>query len=113
MKLLLKAEYVALFILSVWLFSKLSYAWWYPVLFLAPDVGMIGYLLNPRVGAVTYNFTHTLALGLVIYVAGSFMQVPIVELVGVILIGHSSLDRVLGFGLKYTDSFKSTNLGNL
>ena len=30
---------------------------------------------------------------------------------GTILLGHSSLDRVFGYGLKYPDSFKATHLG--
>jgi hypothetical protein len=32
-------------------------------------------------------------------------------LAGTILLGHSSLDRVLGYGLKYPDSFQNTHLG--
>jgi hypothetical protein len=31
-------------------------------------------------------------------------------LAGIILLGHSSLDRVLGYGMKYTDSFRLTHL---
>jgi hypothetical protein len=32
-------------------------------------------------------------------------------LAGVIMLGHSSFDRVLGYGLKYGDSFRHTHLG--
>ena len=30
---------------------------------------------------------------------------------GLILFGHSSMDRILGYGLKYPDSFEHTHLG--
>jgi len=35
------------------------------------------------------------------------------ELAGIILFGHSSLDRVLGCGLKYPDSFHHPHLSRL
>jgi hypothetical protein len=31
--------------------------------------------------------------------------------IGGMLFAHSSLDRVMGFGLKFTDSFNHTHLG--
>lgn len=56
---LIKLEELFLFLLSIFLFAQLDYAWWwYAVLFLAPDVGMLGYLAGPAVGAVTYNLVH-------------------------------------------------------
>jgi len=35
------------------------------------------------------------------------------ELTGSILIGHLFFDRLLGYGLKFPDSFKNTHLGTL
>jgi len=114
MKTLLTLEYVALFGLSIFLFWLLPFAWWwYPVLILVPDVGMIGYLVSPQMGAMTYNLTHWLALGILCYVIGYFVSVPALEMAGIIIIGHSALDRALGFGLKYPDAFKHTHLGML
>jgi hypothetical protein len=111
---LLKLEYAALFLVSIALFAALPYAWWwYPVLLLVPDVGMIGYLINPRIGAFTYNVTHWLPVGLVLVVIGTHHNLPLLTLAGVILLGHSAMDRMLGFGLKYRDSFKHTHLGTL
>ncbi len=109
---LLKLEELGLFGLSLLLFSQLDYAWWvYPVLLLAPDLGMIGYLVNPAVGAVTYNLTHHKGLAVLLYAAGILAAFPALALVGIILLGHASLDRVLGYGLKYPDSFQHTHLG--
>ena len=108
----LKLEELGLFLLSIFLFSQLDFAWWvYPVLLLAPDLGMIGYLSGPGVGAATYNLTHHKGLAAVLYGAGILAGIPILALAGVIMLGHSSLDRVLGYGLKYPDSFQHTHLG--
>ncbi len=109
---MLKLEEFGLFFLSMLLFSELSFAWWiYPLFLLAPDLGMIGYALGPRVGAVTYNTTHHKGLAAVFYAIGILSSIPALALIGVIMLGHSSIDRVLGFGLKYGDSFQHTHIG--
>ena len=54
MKTLLKIEEAFMFGLSIFLFSKLEFAWWwYPVLILTPDLSMAGYLGGPQLGAAT------------------------------------------------------------
>jgi hypothetical protein len=48
MKTLLKIEEAFVLGLSIFLFSKLDFAWWwYPVLILTPDLSMVGYLGGP------------------------------------------------------------------
>ena len=112
MKNLLKVEEFFLFGLSLFLFSGLDYSWgWYALLFLAPDLSMIGYLANPRVGARTYNLIHHKGLSVALYVLGYLLSVPWLMFAGTLLLGHSSLDRVFGYGLKYPDAFKNTHLG--
>ena len=112
MKNLLKLEEAFMFGLSIFLFSKLDYAWWwYPVLLLAPDLSMVGYLMNTRLGAITYNFIHHKTLGIGIFVLGIVFANQLLQLSGLILFGHSSMDRALGYGLKYSDSFQNTHLG--
>jgi hypothetical protein len=112
MKNLIRLEELFFFLFSIFLFRTLDYAWWwYPVLLLAPDAGMIGYLVNPRVGALTYNLTHHKAIALTAYILGALTGSQLLQLVGVIVLGHSSLDRVLGYGLKHLDSFQHTHLG--
>lgn len=79
----------------------------------APDIGMVGYLINTRVGAWTYNLLHLLAIGIGLYVVGYFFNNAFVELAGIMIIGHIALDRLLGYGLKHEDSFKHTHLGTI
>ncbi len=114
MKTVLKVEELALFLGSMYLFSRLNFAWWwFPALLLLPDISMIGYLVNPAVGAVLYNIVHHKALAVIIGLWGLATGNQYLMLAGVILLAHSSMDRVAGYGLKYFDSFKHTSLETL
>lgn len=112
MKNLIKLEEFALFVLGAYLFSRLDYAWWvFLVLFLTPDLGAIGYLGGPRIGATTYNITHHKGIAVAFYLIGTLVEIEALQLVGVIMFAHSSIDRVFGYGLKYPDSSDHTHLG--
>lgn len=114
MKTLLKLEDFLLFSLSLFLFSRLDYSWWlFALLFLTPDLSMLGYLINPRIGAWTYNLVHHLGVGITLYALGALLTIPWLMFAGTLLFGHSSLDRVFGYGLKYEDSFQNTHLGRI
>src|SRR4051812_49412668 len=107
MKKLIALEEAAMLALSIYLFSRLSFAWWvYLALILTPDLSMIGYMVNTKVGAWLYNFFHHKAVAIVLYIAGAYLNNEVVQLIGLILFGHSSMDRMLGYGLKYPDSFQ-------
>jgi len=114
MKNLLRLEEFFLFGLALFLFTQLDYGWgWYALLFLAPDLSIAGYLANPRVGAWTYNLIHHKGLAVALYILGYVFSVQWLMLTGTILLGHSSLDRVFGYGLKYPDAFQNTHLGRI
>lgn len=112
MKYLIKVEELFMFGLSIYLFTKLDFAWWwYPVFLFVPDLSMLGYLINPQAGALTYNLIHLKALGITVYVLGIVAANPPLQFAGLILFGHSSMDRIMGYGLKFPDSFQHTHLG--
>ena len=112
MKNLIRLEELFLGVLSFYLFLNLHYAWWwFFLLLLAPDLSMAGYLLSPRAGAITYNLVHHRAVSVVLFILGGLLQASWLQAGALILLGHSSLDRALGYGLKYTDSFQHTHLG--
>lgn len=112
MKKLISLEEAFLVILCLFLFRDLGYAWgWFALFFLAPDLSMVGYLAGPRVGATTYNFVHHKALAILLYISGSLLASPPLQFAGLILLAHSSFDRVLGYGLKHMDAFQHTHLG--
>jgi hypothetical protein len=114
MKTLIRLEEAAMFALSIYAFSLTDFAWWwFLVLILTPDIGMLGYIVNPGIGAFTYNLLHHKAIGILLFVAGIFMGNAWLELSGIIVFGHASMDRIFGYGLKYSDSFHNTHLGRL
>jgi hypothetical protein len=112
MKIALRLEEFFFVVLSVYLNNLLPYEWWlYWAYFFAPDLSMIGYVINTRVGAVIYNIVHHKAVAIVCYLAGHYLKNNELQFAGLILLGHSSFDRVMGYGLKYSDDFKHTHLG--
>src|ERR1043166_7334042 len=87
MKNLHRLEEFLLFALALFLFSKLDYGWgWYALLFFAPDLSMVGYVINPRVGSWTYNLIHHKGLAVVLYVLGNLLSIPWLMFAGTILL---------------------------
>lgn len=116
MKNLIKLEEAAITATSIYflyLYNLGLSVWVWIPLFLSPDISMLGYLINTRVGAFTYNLFHHRAVGLALAFAGYFIHIPLLLTIGILLVAHSSFDRMLDYGLKYTDSFKHTHLGFL
>lgn len=114
MKKVLQLEELAQFIGSMYAFSLLDFAWWwYPALIITPDIGMIGYLVNTKIGAFTYNLFHHKGIAALFLVLGLYSMNQTILLTSIILFGHASMDRIFGYGLKYTDSFKHTHLGQI
>ncbi|MCW5873184.1 MAG: DUF4260 domain-containing protein [Anaerolineales bacterium] len=114
MKTLLRIEEAALFALAVFAYAGTGEPWWlFAVLLFAPDLSAIGYLAGPRVGAFFYNLFHHRALAVLLFALSVPMDSPVLRIAGIILFAHASLDRVLGYGLKYPDSFQNTHLGRI
>lgn len=112
MKTLIRLEELALFALAFFLTLPLGFAWWwFFLLLLVPDLSALGYLLGPRVGAFTYNLAHHRGLAAGLILAASLANLPALQFGGWLLLGHASLDRAFGYGLKYPDSFQNTHLG--
>ena len=112
MKILVAIEEFFLVLLCLFLFRSLGYAWiWFAVFFFAPDLSMAGYLAGPRIGGFTYDLVHHKAVAIACYIAGALLASAPLMFAGLILLAHSSFDRVLGYGLKYPDGFGHTHLG--
>jgi hypothetical protein len=87
--------------------------WWFGILFFAPDLFMLGYLVNRRVGALVYNLGHTYTTPAVLLAAGLLAHVPALLAGGTIWGAHIGFDRLLGYGLKADTGFKDTHLQKL
>ena len=102
------AKLIATYLASLWF----GYDWWvFFALLLLPDLSMIGYVINTRVGAVLYNLAHHQAVAVAVFVVGYVVGPDWLIISGLVLFGHSAMDRMLGYGLKYPDAFKHTHLG--
>lgn len=114
MKNLLKLEELVMFLASIYVLYLYEVPWWaYLLLALGPDVGMVGYLINTKAGAYMYNLFHHKSIAAAIGVAGFLTGSTVIFLAGVVLFGHSSMDRIFGYGLKFEDGFKNTHLGRI
>ncbi len=113
-KLVLRLEGATLFAASIALFASQSQAWWlYPALLLVPDIFMLGYLRNTKLGSIIYNLGHSYPLAAIVTVLGFALSSQVTIAIGAIWFGHIGWDRMFGYGLKYATSFKHTHLGDL
>lgn len=113
-KLVLRLEGLTVFALSIWLFGVQGEQWWlYPVLLLVPDVFMLGYLRNTKLGSISYNVGHAYPLAAILIAGGFVFGSSLSVALGAIWFGHIGCYRMLGYGLKYGTSFKHTHLGDL
>jgi hypothetical protein len=121
----LRFEGLALGLLCIWLYRSIHEPWWYfALLFLAPDLSLLGYLAGPRIGAVVYNVVHTWIAPSVLFVLGWWgsawlralgvdANVAFLLPIAFILGAHIGIDRALGLGLKLPSGFRDTHLGRI
>ena len=113
-KLWLRLEGLVLLIATVILFSGQGQRWWlYPALLLVPDIFMLGYLANTKLGAFFYNLGHSYFAPALMILLSWRAESKIALAIGIIWLGHIGWDRFFGYGLKYDSDFKHTHLGNL
>jgi hypothetical protein len=112
MKNILKLEEAAMFVLSIYALSLLNVSWWvYLLILIVPDISFLGYAAGNKVGAVCYNFFHHKGVAIAIFLTGFILKDEWLQINGILLFGHSSMDRALGYGLKLSHGFKYTHLG--
>jgi hypothetical protein len=111
---ILRLEGAAALATSAALYAHAGSSWLlFAVLFLAPDLAMLGYLAGARIGAGAYNVAHTYALALPLALFGFLAGRPAILPVALIWIAHIGFDRALGYGLKYPTAFGDTHLGRI
>jgi len=110
--LILRLEAAAVMAASLAAYAKLGEGWLlFAVLFLVPDLSMLGYLGGRKLGAAAYNAAHSYLGPAALGAAGLLQSQPLLVAVALIWIAHIGFDRVLGYGLKYTSAFGHTHLG--
>jgi len=110
-RLWLRLEALAILGLALLFYAHGGYGWGrFFLLLLLPDLSLLGYVMGPRVGAMSYNAVHSsvgpLALG-----AAAWLWMPAALPIALIWMAHVGMDRALGYGLKYPSAFGHTHLG--
>lgn len=115
MKIILQIEQIGLLLLSIFLFSQyVNYTWWwYLLFFFTPDISMLGYMGGNKIGATIYNLFHHQGVAVILIVSGIAYRNQAFLFSGLILLGHSAFDRVMGYGLKLNEGFGFTHLGRI
>ena len=109
--LMLRLEGLAVLGAAVLLYTRQDYGWLlFALLFLAPDLAIIPYALNQRLGRILYNLLHTYTLPLLLALLSLSLPNPLTLQLSLIWFAHIGMDRLVGYGLKYPDSFKETHL---
>jgi Domain of unknown function (DUF4260) len=110
-RLLLRAEAAFIFALALWLYRAGHYPWGlFAVLFFTPDIFMLGYLKDAKVGAAAYNLVHTLVSPMLLVLLALLLPNPACLPYALIWLSHIGFDRMLGYGLKYPTAFQDTHL---
>ena len=114
-RLLLQAEGAVVAAAVIWAYGTQTDApWWlFVVLWLVPDVGLLGFLVNTRLGAWAYDPLHSYVGPAVLLVVGVAAEVDVALAIGLIWANHVGIDRAIGYGLKSTWSAKQTHLQQL
>ena len=113
-RILLRLEGAVVLAVALSAYAHLGGRWgWFAALFLVPDLSLLGYLANARVGSVAYNAAHSYVgpalLALVAFAMGAPSLLPGVA----IWAAHVGFDRALGYGLKYATAIGDTHLGRV
>ena len=109
--LLLRLEGAAALGLALVLYREIGEPWLrFAILFLVPDLSLLGYLGGKRAGAVAYNVAHTYAIPALAFAAGLVLAHGLIMSIALIWAAHIGADRLLGFGLKYEDGRRPTHL---
>lgn len=85
--------------------------WLFLLLFFSFDVSLLGYVINPRVGAISYNTVHSFVGPSVLIAAGLYTSSLPAAAFALIWFAHLGFDRMIGFGLMYPDEFGNSHLG--
>ncbi|MEK4628906.1 MAG: DUF4260 domain-containing protein [Solibacillus sp.] len=107
----IKWEYIIGLISIIVLYIYLDYSILVFFLFLlVPDLSMIGYFVNPKIGAILYNSVHHFSLPIILLSICILYHQEAILPYAMIWIAHILMDRTFGFGLKYANDFKETHL---
>jgi len=113
-RILLRLEGLCVLVAACVAYAKFGLSWSTFVLyFLAPDIALFGYFASVKVGAISYNITHSYIGAIACLAIGFATNFIDFQCAGLIWCAHIGFDRALGYGLKYPEGFGFTHLGRI
>lgn len=113
-KVILHLEGASVLVLTLYGYMYFQFSWWVFIIFLfTPDLAMLAYVMNQKVGAIVYNVCHTYFVSLLVLFFGLLTNQTLFILIGLIWTAHIGMDRMFGFGLKYPTQFNDTHLNRV
>ena len=113
-RLILRSEGLVVLVASLWGYRHYGAPMLLvPLVLFLPDLFMVGYLASTRVGATIYNTGHSYLAPAALWLVAAVLESSGTKAAALVWAAHIGMDRALGYGLKYPDSFRNTHLGRL
>lgn len=108
---LIRLENAFVFITAVIIYFIFGFSLWIFLLFLlVPDISMLGYLIDKKIGSYVYNIGHSYIVPILITLFYLVIGENLLLEIALIWLAHISMDRTIGYGLKYTVGFDKTTI---
>ncbi|HEU4622526.1 MAG TPA: DUF4260 domain-containing protein [Burkholderiaceae bacterium] len=108
----LRLEAVCILVAAVVCYAKFGAGWGvFTLCFFLPDISLLAYRVNSRVGTFVYNTVHSYAGPMIALVIGLAFASPVFLSVGMIWGAHIAFERMFGYGLEYSRDFEFKHLG--
>ncbi|HDE3112035.1 DUF4260 domain-containing protein [Staphylococcus saprophyticus] len=108
---LIRLENAFVFITAVIIYFMFGFSLWIFLLFLlVPDISMLGYLIDKKIGSYVYNIGHSYIVPILITLFYLVIGENLLLEIALIWLAHISMDRTIGYGLKYTVGFDKTTI---
>lgn len=113
-RILLHLEGLALLISVLVIYANQQFSWWAFVIFLlTPDLPLLLYPLDQRLGSIVYNLVHNIVFPLALAILSIFNGNDLGLQVALIWLAHIGMDRAFGYGFKYIGQFKETHFSRI
>lgn len=106
---ILRIESFFIFLSGIFFYHQFNMSWqFFFIIFFIPDISILAYFINKKIGALFYNLTHNYIFPIILLIL--FYDNTLLLSLAFIWITHIGFDRMLGFGLKSTQGFYYTHL---
>ncbi len=113
-KIMLHLEALAVFIATIAIYFNQGFGTLtFVVLLLAPDLAFVVYAMDKKAGIHAYNLAHFVAFPAALIGISIIGDWSTGVQFGLIWLAHITMDRSIGYGLKYTDDASHTHLQNV